>query len=112
MKEISDTTSRIPFLNQRKTIDSFTDDLAKGQETNFSSKPSEFVLEAKLAFQRDFESRNLPPIPFCCFNGNSSNWPEVIECFYSRVHCKRTLDDNMRMARLLSILDDGAIKAV
>ena len=73
LKEISDKTSRNAFLNQRKTIDSFIDDLIKGQETNFSSKSSEFILEAKLAIQRDFESRNLPPIPLCRFNGNSSN---------------------------------------
>ena len=39
------------------------DDLIEGQEINFSSKPSEFVLEAKLAIQADFESCNLPPIP-------------------------------------------------
>ena len=80
--EISDKTSRNAFLNQRKTIGSFIDDLAQGQETNFSSKPSEFVLEAKLAIQQDFESHNLPRINLCHFNGNSSNWPELIECFY------------------------------
>ena len=73
LKEISDKTSRNAFLNQRKTIDSFIDDLIEGQETNLSSKSSEFILEAKLAIQRDFESRNLPPIPLCRFNGNSSN---------------------------------------
>ena len=95
LKEISDKTSRNAFLNQRKTIDSFIDDLIEGQETNFSSKPSEFVLEAKLAIQQYFESRNLPPILLCCFDGNSSNWPEFIECFYSRVHYKRTFDENM-----------------
>ena len=111
LKEISDKTSRNAFLNQRKTIDSFIDDLAEGQKTNFSSKPSEFVLEAKLAIQRDFESRNLP-MPLCRFNGNSSNWRGFIECFYSRVHCKRTFDDNMRMTRLLSVLDGEAKKVV
>ena len=82
LKEISDKTSRNVFLNQRKTIDSFIDDLVEGQETYFSSKPSEFVLEVKLAIQQDFESRNLPPIPLCRFNGNSSNWPKLIECFH------------------------------
>ena len=83
MKKISDKTSRNAFLNQRKTIDSFIDDLIEGQEKNFSSKPAEFVLKAKLAIQGDFESRNLPPIPERRFNGNSSNWPEFIESFYS-----------------------------
>ena len=51
LKEISDKTSRNAFLNQRKTIGSFIDDLVEGQETNFSSKSSEFILEAKLAIQ-------------------------------------------------------------
>ena len=82
-KGILDKTSRNAFLNQRKTTDSFIDDLVEGQETNFSSKPSEFILKAKLAIQRDFELHNLPPIPLCRFNGNSSNWPEFIECFHS-----------------------------
>ena len=91
LKEISGKTSRNSFLNKRKTADSFIEDLVEGQETSFSSKPSEFVLEAKLAIQRDIESRNLPPIPLCRFNRNSSNWPEFIECFYSRVHCKGPL---------------------
>ena len=82
MKEISDKTSRNAFLNQRNTIDSFKDYLVKGQETHFSSKTSELVLKGKLAIQHDFESCNLPPIPLRCFNRNSSNWPEFIECFY------------------------------
>ena len=91
LKEISGKTSRNSFLNKRKTADSFIEDLVEGQETSFSSKPSEFVLEAKLAIQRDIESRNLPRIPLCRFNRNSSNWPEFIEYFYSRVHCKGPL---------------------
>ena len=65
-------------------------------------------MEAKLAIQGDFESRNLPPIPSRSFNGNSSNWPEFIESF---IHF-RTFDDNMRMTRLLSVLDREAKKAV
>ena len=36
LKEISDKTSKKAFLNQRKTIDSFIDDLIEGQEVNFS----------------------------------------------------------------------------
>ena len=82
LKEISDKTSRNAFLNQRKTTDSFIDDLVEEQETYFSSKPSEFALEVKLTIQQDFESRNLSPIPLSCFNGNSSNWPKLIECFH------------------------------
>ena len=36
LKEISDKASRKAFLNQRKTIGSFIDDLIEGQEANFS----------------------------------------------------------------------------
>ena len=82
LKEILDKTSRNISLNQRKTIDSYMDDLIEGKETNFSSKPSEFVLEAELAIQRDLESRNLPPIPLCRFKGTFSHWPEFIDCFF------------------------------
>ena len=69
LKEISGKTSRNAFLNQRKTIDSFIDELIERKET----KPSEIALEAKLAFKRNFELRNLPPIALWSFNGNSSN---------------------------------------
>ena len=36
LKEISNKASRKAFLNQRKTIGSFIDDLIEGQEANFS----------------------------------------------------------------------------
>ena len=46
------------------------------------------------------------------FSGDASHWPEFIECFYTRVHCKSSFDDNIRMTYLLSVLDGIAKKAM
>ena len=46
------------------------------------------------------------------FSGDASHWPEFIECFYTRVHCKSSFDDNIRMTYLLSVLDGEAKKAI
>ena len=69
-------------------------------------------MEAKLSIHRDFELHNLPPIPLCRFNENSSDLPKFIECFYSRVHCKTTFDDYMRMTHLLIVLDGEAVETI
>ena len=91
-------------------IDKFIDFLIEGEETQIPEnlrgvKPQE-------ALQREFESRNLPPVPLIRFNGDASKWPEFIENFYTRVHSKSTFTDNMRMTRLLSVLDGPAKKSV
>ena len=43
---------------------------------------------------------------------DASHWPEFIECFYTRVHCKSSFDDNIRMSYLLSVSDGEAKKAI
>ena len=45
-------------------------------------------------------------------NGDATHWPEFIECFYTRVHCESSFDDNIRMTYLLSGLDGEAKKAI
>ena len=62
--------------------------------------------------QQDLESRHLPPIEPLRFNGNPSKWPEFIQSFKERVHEKRTFTDNVRMERLLSVLDGEAKRVV
>ena len=46
------------------------------------------------------------------FNGDPSNWPDFIENFKRRVHSKSTFSDDMRMERLISVLDGEAKRTV
>ena len=70
----------------REPIDFFIDRLVEGQETRIPQ--CEKDLDAKAALKLEFESRHLPAVPLYRFNGGASHWPEFIECFYTRVHCK------------------------
>ena len=84
-------------------IDSFIDRLVQGQETKISE--CEKDLDVKTALKLQLESQHLPVVPLYRFSGDVSQWPEFIECFYTRVHCKCSFDDNIRMTYLLSVLD-------
>ena len=66
----------------------------------------------KQVLQREFESRNLPPIELKRFDGNPELWPEFIENFYSRVHRMASFDNNLKMDRLLSVLDGDAKRSI
>ena len=99
-----------PATKFREPIDSFIDRLVEGQETKISE--CEKDLDAKTALKLEFESRHLPVVPLHRFSGDASHWPEFTECFYMHVHCKSSLDDNIRMTYLLSILDGEAKKAI
>ena len=99
-----------PATKFREPIDSFIDRLVEGQETKISE--CEKDLDAKTALKLEFESRHLPVVPLYRFSGDASHWPEFIECFYTRVHCKSSFDDNIRMTYLLSVLDGEAKKAI
>ena len=54
----------------------------------------------------------MPVVPLYRFCGDVSHWSQFIECFYTRVHCKSSFDDNIRMTYLLSVLDGEAKKAI
>ena len=81
------------------TVDSFINELVEFEETVIS-KGNDF-LSAQQVLQREFESRNLPPIELKRFDGNLELWPEFIE----RVHRMASSDNNLKMDRLLSVLD-------
>ena len=46
------------------------------------------------------------------FNRNPVFWPEFIDNFYQNVHSKMTFSDNIRMTRLISLLDGDAKRAI
>ena len=93
-----------------RSSNSFIDDLVE-EEESYNHSISQISDSTTLALQQEFKSRNLPPIPLIRFGGNPSRWPEFIENFFTRVHSKRTFDDNTRMIRLLSVLDGEAKRA-
>ena len=69
-------------------------------------------IDAKAALKLEFESLSLPVVPLFSFNGNASKWPEFIESFYTRVRCKSSFDDSMRMTYLISVVDSEAKIAI
>ena len=91
-------------------MDSFIDELVEFEET-VNSKGNDF-LSAQQVLQRQFDSRNLPPIELKRFDGNPELWPEFIENFYSRVHRMASFDNNLKMDRLLSVLDGDAKRSI
>ena len=93
-----------------KNENSFIDHLIEGQETKLLKCNKE--MDAKTALKLEFESRSLPVVPLFRFNVNASKWPEFIECFYTRVHCKSSFDDSMRMTYLISAVDGEAKRTI
>ena len=73
---------------------------------------SELPSNLHFAIQQEYESCNLPSIDLHRFDGNASKWPQLIEDFYRRVHRKIAFNDNMKMTRILSVLDGDVKKAV
>ena len=71
-------------------------------------KTTSFV-DLQFSLKQEYETRTLPPIKFRQFSGNPMDWLEYVENFHSRVHSKTTLDDNLRMERLCSVLDREAV---
>ena len=94
-------------VQKRESIDSFIDHLIKGQETKLLKCDKE--IDAKTALKLEFESRSLPVVPLFRFNGNANKWLEFIEYFYTRVHCKSSLDHSMRMTYLKIAVDGESI---
>ena len=92
------------------TVDSFIDKLVEFEET-VTSKGNDFF-SAQQVLQREFESRNLPPTELKRFDGNPELWPKFNETFYSRVHRMASFNNNLKMDRLLSVLDGDAKRSV
>ena len=64
------------------------------------------------ALHQELESRQLPPIDLMTFNRNPSQGPEFVAGSKERVHLKQTLNDQMRMERLLNALRDDAKRSI
>ena len=56
--------------------------------------------------------RHLPAIELIRFDGSPAKWPKCIHSFHENIHSKVTFTGNIRMMRLISLLDGDAKKAV
>ena len=92
------------------SLDAFIDDLIEGQETNLLKTTS--FINSQFSLKRKYETRTLPPIELCQLSRNPIDWPEFIENFCSRVHYKTTVDDNLRMKKLCSVLHGEAKRVI
>ena len=60
----------------------------------------------------ELESKTLLPIELTRFDGDHWKWPDFIQNFENRVHEKQSFTDDIRMERLISVLDGDAKRAV
>ena len=60
----------------------------------------------------ELESKNLPSIELTRFDGDDCKWPDIIQNFKNWVHEKLSFTDDIRMKRLISVLDGDAKGAV
>ena len=56
----------------------------------------------------ELESKNLPPIELTRFDGDHSIWPDFIQNFKNRVHEKQSFTADIRMEKVISVLDGNA----
>ena len=95
---------------ERDPVNKFIDDLVEGVETSFKAKSASMNLQ--LLLQQEYEMRNLPAIELIRFDRSPAKWPEYIHSFHQNIHSKVTFTDNIRMMRLINLLDGDAKKAV
>ena len=60
----------------------------------------------------ELESKNLSPIGLTRFDGDHWKWPDFIQNFKNRVREEQSFTDDIRMERLISVLDGDAKRAV
>ena len=60
----------------------------------------------------ELESKTLLSIELTRFDGDHCKWPDFIQNFKNRVHEKQSFTDDIRMERLISVLDGDAKCAV
>ena len=65
-----------------------------------------------MLLQLEYESKCLPVMELFRFDGDPCKWPDFIQNFKNRVHDKRSFTDDIRMERLLSVLDGEAKRTV
>ena len=97
-------------IHPNNCIDDFIDRLVEGKETVLPERDP--VLSASMLLQLEYESKCLPVMELFRFDGDPCKCPDFIQNFKNRVHDKRSFTDDIRMERLLSVLDGEAKRTV
>ena len=104
-------TNFSPTEVRRPPVDSFIDQLIEGKETVLGTSSASFtvqdILKQELESLLEKKTRDL-----LRFSGNPAEWPEFIEKFFSRVRQKSSFDNNLRILRLISVLDGEAKRVI
>ena len=87
-------------------MDDFIDRLVEGKETVLPERDP--VILASMLLQLKYKSKCLPVMELFRFDGDPRKWPDFIQNFKDRVLDKRSFTDDIRMERLLSVLDGEA----
>ena len=91
-------------------MDDFIDRLVEGKETVLPERDP--VILASMLLQLKYKSKCLPVMELFRFDGDPRKWPDFIQNFKDRVLDKRSFTDDIRMERLLSVLDGEAKQTV
>ena len=97
-------------IHPNNCIDDFIDRLVEGKETVLPERDPD--ISASMLLQLEYESKCLPVMELFRFDGDPCKWPDFIQNFKNRVHDKRSFTDDIRMERLLSVLDGEAKRTV
>ena len=104
-------TNFSPTEVRRPPVDSFIDQLIEGKEAVLGTSSASFtvqdILKQELESLLEKKTRDL-----LRFSGNPAEWPEFIEKFFSRVRQKSSFDNNLRILRLISVLDGEAKRVI
>ena len=103
-------TNYNPTEVRRPPIDGFINQLIGGKESVLDTSSASFIVQDIL--KQELESRHLLPIDLLRFSGSPAEWPELIENFFSPVHQKSSFDNNLRMLKLISMLDVEAKRVI
>ena len=93
-------------IHPNNCIDDFIDRLVEGKETVLPERDP--VILASMLLQLKYKSKCLPVMELFRFDGDPRKWPDFIQNFKDRVLDKRSFTDDIRMERLLSVLDGEA----
>ena len=69
-------------------------------------------MDMQLVLKREYGTVHVPAMELMGFNGNLVFSLEFIDNFYQNLHSKMTFSGNIRMTRLIRLLDGDAKKAI
>ena len=97
-------------IHLHNCIDDFIDRLVEGKETVLPERDP--VILASMLLQLEYDSKCLPVKELFRFDEDQCKWPDFIQNFKNRVHDKCSFTDDIRMERLLGVLDGEAKQTV